>query len=159
MILICNNQELIYYIYNHRYLEAVIILNNMGLFEVAARFISFKTVLKKYFNNVDPINYKIGRAGIGALYIVGVNYVLLTIWIETDFQFPFSSYVVIVLEMNVDGLPCSLLERFLAIFLHIAISIFAFIASIDKRKYEFTLFALLSTRLEMYLLIYLWLIQ
>lgn len=115
-----------------------------AIFEETARFIVFKTVMKKKTDPVDGVMYGIGHGGIESALLVGISLVNSAIFgilvnaVGADEAVTTlgATYEQIAALRTQQAGMCfiSVFERVITMILHVALSVWVFYAARDKRK-------------------------
>ena len=126
-----------------------------GLFEELGRFILFTWILKQYLNFRGGISFGIGWGGIEAVLLMLITILPTIIFafminagtFETGLagQVPSDQLPIIketVLNQGVSFYLWGIVERFFAVFMQIALSLFVLVAVV-KRKFVYVIYAIL----------------
>lgn len=117
-----------------------------GLFEETGRLVSFKLLLNKYKTKEISVGYGIGHAGIECILTLGITYLLYVIVLgggslgdaATDL-----SVMAIIDQIDTALIPFAILERLIAICVHIGLSILVFKAANHKGSFHLYFVAIL----------------
>lgn len=107
-----------------------------GLFEETGRLFGFKLLLKKQKEKNAAIGYGIGHGGIECVMTLGVTYLTYTLFILNGTLGDITTDNLIAQTINsidITIIPIALIERIVAIILHIALSVFVYKAA-NKTK-------------------------
>lgn len=120
-----------------------------GIFEETGRLFGFKVLLKKYSGKENSIAYGIGHGGIECILTLGITYLLYSIVIlggslgdpSTD-----ETIMQTINSIDIGFVFLAIIERILAITLHIGLSILVYAAVNDKKyRYLFVVAILIHT--------------
>lgn len=126
------NSDIVNFRMGSMWADALLVLPIIGIVEETARFVSFKTVLKKYDDIKTAIGFGIGFGCAEALYLVGFNYMLMALAVYTDYEGILSGYKNFAYTFA-GNLELEVFARMVAIVFHIALSILVFYAARNKK--------------------------
>lgn len=126
------NPDIVDYRLTSMWVDALFVLPIIGIVEETARFVSYKTVLKKYYDIKTAIGFGIGFGCAEALYLVGINYMLMSLAIRTNYIGILEGYKDFAYAYTGD-LEIEFFARMVAIVFHIALSILVFCAARIKK--------------------------
>ena len=127
-----------------------------GVFEETGRYLAFRFPLRRYYERVNAVAYGIGHGGFEAMVTLGASYVMnlvLLTYIHAG-NYPAATALAGGSAQKLAELMAALgaitpgtcllvmLERVSALALHIALSIFVFLAARDKRQRSYFPFAI-----------------
>lgn len=110
-----------------------------GLFEETGRLFGFKVLLKDYKEIETSVGYGIGHGGIECILTLGVTYLMYTIVLlggTLGDSVADATVISTISTININIIPLAIIERILAMTLHIGLSILVFKAVNDK-KYRY----------------------
>lgn len=105
-----------------------------GIFEETARLVAYKFLLKKYKDPAVSIMYGIGHGGIEMILVIGSTYLIYMLFMcGVSFGTAEMDATLLATIMSIDNsiIVVALLERFIALALHIGLSIMVFKAHIN----------------------------
>ena len=130
-----------------------------GVFEETGRYVAFRWLLRKnrYPERDTAVSYGIGHGGFEAMLLLGVTYAanarLALFYLQGNFQAALAltggdtpalaSMLGELAQITPDICAVAMLERAGAMILHIALSIFVFLAARDKTQWTWFPFAIL----------------
>lgn len=110
-----------------------------GIFEECGRLFGFKVLLRKYDVTKElAVGYGIGHGGIECILMLGGTYLLYSLaLLGVSFGDEATTSMVLqtVNSIDLNILPVAVIERLLAMCLHIGLSIFVFKATTDKKYF------------------------
>lgn len=110
-----------------------------GLFEETGRLFGFKVLLKDYKEIETSVGYGIGHGGIECILTLGITYLLYTIVIlggSLGDSVADAAVISTISSININIIPLAIIERVLAITLHIGLSILVF-GAVNYKKYRY----------------------
>lgn len=118
-----------------------------GLFEECGRLFGFKVLLKKFDQTKEmSIAYGIGHGGIECLLTLGVTYLLYSLallGVSFGDETVTNSLLVSINSIDLTILPIAVIERILAMCLHIGLSILVYKSTTDKKYFYLFFVAIL----------------
>ena len=145
------------YVLSHAWAYTLIGCLLAGIFEEIGRYTAFRIYLKKYTDKKNAIMYGIGHGGIEAILVVGVtmlSVISLAMIVNGGgldaVTAGYSAEQMSALQMQIDAISSynaiyfveMILERILAITIHISLSVLVFRAVHDKGKGIWLLYAI-----------------
>lgn len=135
-----------------------------GVFEETGRYVAFRTLLRRYPERDAAVTYGIGHGGWEAIQVVGISFVLYAMAAQlvrsgnldavnallstgrggasVDSAQQLEQLLGLIREATPLTCALSVAERIFAMLLHIALSIFVFVAARDKTKRRYVLLAI-----------------
>lgn len=117
-----------------------------GIFEETGRYLAFRFPLRRDLERDTAVSYGIGHGGIEVITIYGaamISYLALALAPQALAELPGSADAAALLgALSAGGILLGMLERVMAMLLHIALSIFVFVAARDRSQRSYFPFAI-----------------
>lgn len=109
-----------------------------GIFEETGRLFAFKVFLKKYNDKKVSIAYGIGHGGMECILTLGITYLMYAVFLflgSTGDVATDEMIVQIINGLDISVIPYAILERIIALIIHISLSIIMFKACKNSKYF------------------------